>query len=185
MSSSRPECAMELSGDPPRGTASDSSSDHSGAVPLRVMSLAQRRLIVTSQGRQSTVWSTSLNHCSSCLRLRPCGSERIPTHSSPTITESTARFRSLAVNQSMTLLLGTGFVGSLSTLHRPGYNHQSLGTFMWSMVPLRSIGLNQPFTGQASSSLTRPSLRRRSLRFSPYSPRSMRSTSNPWPTPRC
>jgi hypothetical protein len=27
---------------------------------------------------------------------------------------------------------------------------------MWSVVSLRSMGLNQPFTGQASSSLTRP-----------------------------
>ncbi len=35
---------------------------------------------------------------------------------------------------------------------------------MWSVVSLRSIGLNQPLTGQASSSFTNPWLRRRSFR---------------------
>jgi len=55
-------------------------------------------------------------------------------------------------------------------------SHASLGTLMSSVVSLRSIGLNQPLTGQASSSFTKPSLRRRSFPFSRYSPRSIRST---------
>jgi fluoride ion exporter CrcB/FEX len=39
----------------------------------------------------------------------------MPRHSSPTIIASTTRFPSFAVNQSITLLLRAGFVGSLST----------------------------------------------------------------------
>jgi hypothetical protein len=48
-------------------------------------------------------------------------------------------------------------------------SYASLGTLMSSFVSLRSIGSNQPLTGQASRSFTKPSLRRRSFRFSRYS----------------
>ena len=78
-------------------------------------SLAQRRLIVASHGRHSMVCMSASNHCSSYLRLRPRGSARMPIHSSPRMMESTTRFLWLALNQSMPLLLGAGFVGSLST----------------------------------------------------------------------
>jgi len=46
-------------------------------------------------------------------------------------------------------------------LKRGGGNH----SIMLSIVSVRSSGWNQPFTGQASSSFTSPSLRRRSLRL--------------------
>jgi hypothetical protein len=58
--------------------------------------------------------------------------------------------------------------------------HVSFGALIPFVVSLRFNGLNQ-FTGQASSSFTKPWLRRRSFRFSRYSPRSIRSTSNSWP----
>jgi len=45
----------------------------------------------------------------------------------------------------------------------------------------RDVPRNQPLTGQASSSFTSPSLRRRSFRFRRYSPRSIRSISNSCP----
>jgi hypothetical protein len=60
-------------------------------------------------------------------------------------------------------------------------SHRILGIVMSLVVSLRSIGSNQPLTGQASSRFTNPSLRCRSFRFSRYSPRSIRSTSNSWP----
>lgn len=45
------------------------------------------------------------------------------------------------------------------------YRQVNFGTAMSSVVSVRSIGLNQPLTGQASSSLTSPWFRRRVLRF--------------------
>ena len=52
---------------------------------------------------------------------------------------------------------------------------------MSSVVSVRSKGLNQPLTGQARRSFKRPSLRRRDLRLSRYSPLSIRSISNSCP----
>src|SRR5438034_6810536 len=59
--------------------------------------------------------------------------------------------------------------------------HPSLGSWMSSVVSVRSRGWNQPFSGQFNSQSTNPSLRRRAFRLSMYSPRSIRSTSNFWP----
>jgi len=60
-------------------------------------------------------------------------------------------------------------------------SHANLGTLISAVVSVRSIGLNQPLTGHASSIFTKPSLRRRSFRFNRYSPQSIRSTSNSCP----
>src|SRR5262245_31721055 len=60
-------------------------------------------------------------------------------------------------------------------------SHPSTGALMSSVVSVRSKGWYHPLTGQASSNFTSPWLRRRSLRFRRYSPRSMRSISNSCP----
>jgi hypothetical protein len=64
---------------------------------------------------------------------------------------------------------------------------EKLGNLMSPVVSVKGHGLNQPLTGQAKRSLTKPSFLRRVLRLSRYSPRSIRSTSNCWPalTPSC
>ena len=61
------------------------------------------------------------------------------------------------------------------------------GHVMSSVVSVKGNGLNQPLTGQAKRSLTKPSFLRGFTRFSRYSPQSIRSTSNLWPgfTPSC
>ena len=127
------------------------------------------------------------NHCSSCIRLRPRGSARIPIYSSPRIMESTTMSCSLALSQSITLRLGRRSRRFAEHVRVDEVNHPSLGALRSSVVSVRSMGWNQPLAGQASSSFTRPSLRRRSFRLSRYSPRSSRSTSNSWPAsmPSC
>jgi hypothetical protein len=49
---------------------------------------------------------------------------------------------------------------------------------MSSVVSVRSSGWNQPFSGHFNSQSTKPSLLGRCIRFSRYSPHSIRSTAN-------
>src|SRR5712691_6640001 len=77
--------------------------------------------------------------------------------------------------------VGTGLRRLAQNIRIDEEGHQSFGISMSSVVSVRSIGRNQPLTGQASRSSTNPSLRERAFRFSRYSPRSMRSISKCWP----
>ena len=54
-------------------------------------SRAQRRLTVASHGKHSIASTTALNHSSSCLRLRPLGSARMPRRRSRTRRASGSR----------------------------------------------------------------------------------------------
>src|SRR2546426_399857 len=72
-----------------------------------------------------------------------------------------------------------GGLGRLAEhVHINEVGHSNVGNLMSSVVSVKGQGLNQPLTGQAKRSLTKPSFLRRDLRLSRYSPRSMRSTSN-------
>jgi hypothetical protein len=71
--------------------------------------------------------------------------------------------------------------GLAEHVHVNQVGHSKFGNLMSSIVSAKGSGLNQPLTGQANRSFTKPTFLRRVLRLSRYSPRSIRSTSNCWP----
>ena len=147
----------------------------------RATSSAQCRLVAASHARQSIRSATASNHASSCVRSATAREEKNPQSN---LAQDHGVYDDIAfvrAQPSDHLRVGSRLRRLAQYVGINQKGHPTSGKEMSSVVSSRAARWNQPLTGQASRSATKPSFRGRFVRLRRYWPSSILWTSNSWP----